>query len=72
MEKFFKDIKDQWMREPKDGGISEDDSKNPAAVQTWLDDYLTTRIKKKGAHGPVACCSEACTGDWHPRCNTRS
>ncbi len=47
MEKFFKDIKDQWMKEPKDGGISVDDSKNPAAVQTWLDDYLTTRIKKK-------------------------
>ncbi len=47
MEKFFKDIKAQWMKEAKDGGISEEDAKNPAVAGTWLDDYLTTRIKQK-------------------------
>ena len=47
MEKFFHDIKDQWMKEAKDGGISDDDAKNPAVVGPWLDDYLTTRIKRK-------------------------
>ena len=47
MEKFFKDMKDQWMKEPDEGGISEAGAKNPAAAGAWLDDYLITRIKQK-------------------------
>ena len=47
MEKFFNDIKDQWMKEEDAGGISEADAKDLAAAETWLDDYLITRIKRK-------------------------
>ncbi len=47
MEKFFKDIKDLWMKEENEGGISEAGAKDPAAAGTWLDDYLTSHIKQK-------------------------
>ena len=47
MEKFFNDIKDQWMKEEDAGGISEADAKDLAAAETWLDDYLITRIERK-------------------------
>lgn len=47
MDKFFKDLKDEWMKDEKQGGISMQDIKNTDIVRPWLDDYLTERINKK-------------------------
>lgn len=47
MEKFFKDIKEQWMKEADEGGLNEDAAKNPEMSAAWLDDYLVKRIKQK-------------------------
>ena len=47
MEKFFKDIKEQWMKGADEGGLNEDASKNPEMSAAWLDDYLANRIKQK-------------------------
>ena len=47
MEKFFKDLKDQWMKGKDEGGLSEDVANVPEIAGAWLDDYLTKRIKQK-------------------------
>ena len=47
MEKFFKDIKEQWMKGADEGGLNEDASKNREMSAAWLDDYLANRIKQK-------------------------
>ena len=37
MEKFFKDLKDQWMKNEDEGGISEADAKNRRSLETgWM------------------------------------
>ena len=47
MNKFFKDLKETWMKEPDEGGISMEETKDTANVQTWLDDYLSDRVNQK-------------------------
>ena len=45
--KFFPDLKEQWMKEPDEGGISYNDAGNMQAVYQWMDKYLSDRIKRK-------------------------
>ena len=47
MEKFFKDMKDQWMKGKDEGGLSDDAAKAPDIAGAWLDDYLARRVKQK-------------------------
>ncbi len=47
MNKFFSDLKEQWMKDPDEGGISLDEAGNPPAVYKWMDKYLSDRIKRK-------------------------
>ena len=47
MEKFFKDLKETWMKGPDEGGLSEDNAGSQPIVEVWLDDYLVRRVKQK-------------------------
>ena len=47
MEKFFKDMKDQWMKGKDEGGLTEDAAKEPEMAGVWLDDYLAKRINRR-------------------------
>ena len=47
MNKFFKDMKEMWLKEPGEGGISIEQAKDPANVSAWLDDYLSERVNRK-------------------------
>lgn len=50
MDKFFRDLKEQWMKDPDEGGLPENDCMNFPIVRTWMDKYLSDRVKrnKKG------------------------
>ena len=47
MNKFFRDIREQWMKDPEEGGIADEDGMKFSVVNTWLDKYLSDRVKRK-------------------------
>ena len=46
MNKFFRDLKEQWMKDPEEGGVAATDCMKFSIVQTWLDKYLSDRVKR--------------------------
>jgi hypothetical protein len=46
MNKFFRDLKEQWMKDPDEGGIAENDGMKFPIVRTWMDKYLSDRVKR--------------------------
>ena len=46
MNKFFRDLKVQWMKDPEEGGVAATDCMKFSIVQTWLDKYLSDRVKR--------------------------
>ena len=49
MNKYFRDIRETWLKNPDKGGIDEENVTNFPVVQNWLDNFLTERIKGKQA-----------------------
>ena len=47
MEKFFKDMKEQWMKGKDEGGIAEENANAPEIAEVWMDDYLAKHVKQK-------------------------
>ncbi len=48
MDKFFSDLKEQWMKNPdEEGGISINDADDILSVSKWMDKYLSDRINRK-------------------------
>ena len=47
MDKFFHDMKETWVKDPDKGGIADEDVTNFPVAESWLDSYLSDRIKGK-------------------------